>query len=413
MRMKSYFADSVQVAMERARRELGAEAVLVTSRAASPEARHLGGYEVVFATELPERNAPAPTPESSPRPGSRPAAPRLAPHSVESMVSEFQNLRRQFQSWRQAGLRSGDRPRWISAHPGLDELYDELAQQEVDRELIQKLLSAAEGRAQSSGVPARLSGAVDFHASSLLARREAPANPEQLRSAVAEEIQAAVRTDATLGTGSTGPQIVALVGPPGSGKTATIAKLAVQYGLSARKPAILLSFDTLRVAASEQLRSYAGLLGIGFQVLDTNRALAQSLEEHRGKELILIDTAGFSFRDLEGGTETAAFLAGRDDIQKHLVLPATMRTPDLLRYAAAYEEFRPSRLIFTRLDETDAFGTILSESIRSGLPLSFFGTGQLVPEDLEAASGAALSSRMLPGREDLPVPQTQTKGAAA
>lgn len=406
MRMKSYFADSVQIAMDRARRELGADAVLVTSRAASPEARHLGGYEVVFATELPEPTPQVPS-ESPARAGVR-----MSKVSVEAMVNEFQNLRRQFHSLRQSGIRSGDRPRWISTQPALDELYDELAQQEVDRELIHKLLSAAENRAQSSCAPVRPSGAVDFRAGHLQNRQETPVDAGALRAALGAEIAGTLRTDSTLGTGGSGPNMVALVGPPGAGKTSTLAKLAVQYGLSARKPALLISFDTLRVAASEQLRSYAALLGIGFQLVETHRALAQSLEEHRTKELILIDTAGYSFRDLEsGGAGTAAFLAGRDDIQKHLVLPVTMRTPDLLRYAAAYEAFDPSRLIFTRLDETDAFGTVLSESLRSGLPLSFLGTGQTVPEDLEVASAAGVSGRILAGSQGFSIPQS--KGAAA
>jgi len=429
MRMKSYFADSVQLAMERARRELGADAVLVTSRAASLEARHLGGYEVVFATELPDRDVPAAfspwkpaefpdgrLPKGDPASAAallagEPAQTRRLPKaSVESMLGEFQNLRRQFESWRQAGVRSAERPRWISVQPHLDELYDELAQQEVDRELIQKLLSAAESRAHSSCDPARPSGSVDLRRTALApsARQEEPLAAAALRAALAAEIQAAIGTDETLGSNVAGPRTVALVGPPGAGKTSTIAKLAVRYGLTARKPAVLLSFDTLRVAASEQLRTYAGLLGIAFQILDTNRALAQALEEHQGKELILIDTAGYSFRDMEQGADTASFLASRGDIQKQLVLPATMRAADQTRYVAAYQEFHPSRLIFTRMDETEAFGTVLSETLRSRLPLSFFGTGQQVPDDLEPASVAVLLSRLLPDSQ-----ARSAKGAAA
>jgi len=170
----------------------------------------------------------------------------------------------------------------------------------------------------------------------------------------------------------------------------------VTFGLSTRKPTLLISLDTLRVAASEQLRWYASILGISFQVVETNRALAQTLEEHKGKDLILIDTPGFTAADLDGGCDTAEFLASRNDIQKHLVLPASMRFTDLARISSAYDAFRPSRLIFTRMDETGTFGPLLCEAVGSGRPISFLTTGQRVPEDLELADKTSLTNRLLP-----------------
>ncbi len=225
------------------------------------------------------------------------------------------------------------------------------------------------------------------------ARRDAPLDPARLRAAVVGGFCSEFRADPAIA------RVTALVGPPGVGKTATIAKLAVRYGLSCSKPAMLISFDTIRVAACEQLRSYASILGIGFQAVDTNRALAQALEEHRSKDLILIDTPGFAFRDLEGAGDTAEFLARRTDIQKQLVLPATMRSSDLARYAQAYAPFAPSHLIFTRLDEAQFLGPLLSETVRSGMLLSFLGTGQKVPEDLDLADAGTLVNRLLPAQQ--------------
>jgi flagellar biosynthesis protein FlhF len=204
-------------------------------------------------------------------------------------------------------------------------------------------------------------------------------------------------TDATLGRGPAQPRIVAMVGPPGSGKTTTLVKLAVNYGLAARRPVLLLSIDTHRVAAADQLRCYAAILGVGFQVLETVSSLAQAIEENRGKELIFIDTPGLAYGDLEDSESLAHFLATRNDIDTHLVLPASMKAADLSRMVDAFEVLRPRHLLFTKLDETGSYGPIFSEAARTGKPLSFFAAGQRIPEDLEAATSQRVLDLVLSG----------------
>ena len=394
MRMKSYFANSVQVAMEQARRELGSDAILITSHSAGTEARHLGDYEVVFATELPEAGATDGRAES----GRATPIPAVSPAALDSMLAEIRDLRRLFQCWRQASVRFAGQPHWISGNPELEEAYSELIQAEVDPDLAQQLLAAAQKRLNPAANSAPPEPAATLHQGFKVEHtcQQNSAGPSAVRIALATEIQNSFRVDTELGSAGNGARVVALVGPPGAGKTATIAKLAVTYGLSTRKPTLLISLDTLRVAASEQLRWYASILGINFQVVETNRALAQTLEEHQGKELILIDTPGFTAGDLDGGCDAAEFLASRNDIQKHLVLPASMRFTDLARISSAYDVFRPSRLIFTRMDETGTFGPLLCEAVGSGRPISFLTTGQRVPEDLEPADKASLTNRLLP-----------------
>jgi flagellar biosynthesis GTPase FlhF len=420
--MKSYFANSVQLAMEQARREIGSDATLVTSHSTGPEARHLGQYEVVFATELPETGETDGRGASSCVTPASTSAQALSPAATDSMLAEIRDLRRLFQSWRQTSMRSAGQPHWITGNPELEEAYAELIQAEVDPDLAQQLLAAVQKHLcpADNSVPhkpdtalrqdakadlfRRLNRISDSkNAASLrqglqveLSRQRNSMEPSAVRAALTAEIQNSFRVDTELGSPGHGPRVVALVGPPGAGKTATIAKLAVKYGLSTRKPTLLISLDTLRVAASEQLRWYASILGIAFQVVETNRALAQTLEEHQGKELILIDTPGFTAGDLDGGCDAAEFLAGRNDIQKHLVLPASMRFTDLARISSAYDAFRPSRLIFTRMDETGTYGPLLCEAVGSGRPISFLTTGQRVPEDLELADKTSLTNRLLP-----------------
>lgn len=401
MRMKSYFANSIQLAMEQAGRELGSDATLVTSQTAAPDARHLGEYEVVFATDLPEVKASpgyGGSRRASPAPPKVPAPPPPAPPvAVESMLAEIRDLGRLFLSWRQASIRSSNRPGWIAGDPEMEEAYADLIQAEIDPDLVQQLMAAVQKRisaAERAHTETAASSRYRVHED--LPGQETSKAPGRVRAALAAEIEGVLRVNSELGSPGMGPRMVALVGPPGVGKTATIAKLAVKYGLSTKTPTLLISLDTLRVAASEQLRSYASILGIDFQVADTSEALAHALELNKKKELILIDTPGLTAHDLDGGYGAAKFLASRSDIQKHLVLPASMRFTDLARISSAYDVFRPSRLIFTRMDETDTFGPLLCEAVGSGRPISFLTTGQRVPEDLESADRARLTHLLLP-----------------
>jgi flagellar biosynthesis protein FlhF len=227
------------------------------------------------------------------------------------------------------------------------------------------------------------------------ATREGASAGRNWQAALTEEIESRFQVEPVLGVGASRPRIVALVGPPGAGKTSSLVKLAVRYGLGCRRPVLVISMDTYRVAAADQLRSYAAILGVGFQVLDTVGALAQTLEEHQGKDLILIDTPGCSFADLDCCEDLARFLATRGDIDRQLVLSSSMKSADLSRVVDGFEIFRPGRLLFTRLDETTAPGPILNEAARTGKPLSFFATGQKIPEDLEQATPGRLVQLIL------------------
>ena len=379
MKIKSYYSRTVEDALAAARHEMGPEAMLVNSRKAPPEVRHLGEYEVVFAkvndagasaetsTELPAESLPVPV---------SPLSDRLS--------MEVAELKKELEGMRRAITRTAYAPaQWIGVSPDISDAYAVLTAAEVSAELAREIVQAAgdrlDGNRLPPGRPAQKTDASTF-----------------LR-ALREEAASRFTADATLGRTPAQPRIVALAGPPGSGKTTTLVKLAVNYGLAARRPVLLLSMDTHRVAAADQLRSYAAILGVGFQLLETVSSLAQAIEESRGKELIFIDTPGLAYGELEDSESLAHFLATRGDIDTHLVLPASMKAADLSRMVDAFEILRPQHLLFTKLDETGSYGPILSEAARSGKPLSFFTTGQRIPEDLEAASPERVLDLVLHG----------------
>jgi flagellar biosynthesis protein FlhF len=355
LRLKSYFARDVKTALMMARQELGPEAMLVHSRKAPPEARHLGDCEVVVGV------GPEPGPQSAPPAAAGAREPATLSPETARLSAEVAEMRRQLERMASALSRAA----WLAGPSqlpaGFSELLSELLAAEVNPDLAHEVLDA-------------------------LRRQNIPADTAGFRRAAAREMAARVTSDATLGRGGGGPRIAALVGPCGAGKTATLVKLAVLHGLSARRPTQMISMDTYRVAAYEQLRSYAGIIGVGFQALETVGALAQALEEHRRKGLILIDTPGYAPADMDAAAELASFLKSRADIDTHLVLTASMRSADLSRVVDRYEIFGPRKLIFTRLDETESFGPIWSEAVRSGKPVSFLTAGQRVPEDLEEAA---------------------------
>ena len=397
MRMKSYFAGSVQLAMEQARRELGGEAILVTSRLAPAEAGKSRQYEVVFATQVPETSASAAS-----RTANEPARPQNNPggrathgvpaSSLEAVLGEIKGIRRQIEALtpHQGGnsISFGNAERQMLAH---------LMNADVDPDLAQQLLaSALERVARRSGIE---SGANEGRFAEVLraaaAKREA-GSPD-LRHAVSACISNAVRAETGMGDETRRP-IVAVAGPAGAGKTTAIAKLAIRYGGAQGRPALIVSADNRRIAAPEQLKRVAAILGLRFEHASSLRALGQLLEDNRNYGLILIDTPGYSIRDLGEAPALAHFLNSRTEIQRHLVLPASARSADVARICSAWEIFHPTHLLFTRIDETTLFGPVLNEAMGRGLPLSFFSTGPEVPDDLTEATAEFLSDRLLPAR---------------
>jgi flagellar biosynthesis protein FlhF len=375
MNLKSYFAGTVEAAMRLASQEMGSDAMLVHSKKAGPEAKHLGEYEVVFATGA----EAAPAPVSSP-----PAAAALAEPLRETpgLREEVALIRRQLERMAESVSKSSSlmTGRFL-AQPQLASIFAALTEAEVESDL-----------------------ALDITRRLLARRAELERDEESaLRSELAGRFHVAGGIGgAGIGEVWSGQKILALAGPSGVGKTTTIAKLAVAYGLRARRPVQLLSMDNYRIAASEQLRSFAAILGVGFQAPETPGALAQAIEECRNKDLILIDTPGYGAGDGANASDLAAFLAAHPQIETHLVLSCSAKPADLSRVVDWFEIFRPSRLLFTRVDETRTFGAILNESARRGLPVSFLCTGPLVPDDLEVASKERVIDLILGNRQGVP-----------
>jgi flagellar biosynthesis protein FlhF len=374
MKIKSYYSRSVESAIAEAREELGPEAMLVESRKAAPDARHLGEYEVVFALTS---DGPQATMRSA---GLSAATPR------DSFSHDVAELKKELEGMRRAITRTAFAPpQWLSGAPDLSDAYAVLTANEVAPDLAREIVQSAESRSIGGSQPK-------------VAQLNQPRDSGAYQQALIQELASRFTVKPALGRTEAGARITALVGPPGAGKTTTLVKLAVNYGLACRRPVLLISMDNHRIAAAEQLRSYAGILGVGFQMLETVSALAQSIEENRSKDLILIDTPGLGFTEISESSTLARFLSTRADIDTQLALAASVKPADLARMVDAYQVFKPQRLVFTKLDETASFGPIFNEAVRTGMPLSFFATGQRIPEDLEEVTPGRLTTLILSGQ---------------
>lgn len=189
--------------------------------------------------------------------------------------------------------------------------------------------------------------------------------------------------------------VVALIGPTGVGKTTTIAKLAARCALRERRRVELITLDTYRIAAVEQLRVYAEIIGAGFHVPRSVLELDALIRRFSGEATILIDTTGRSARDLADQMELADYLRGNDQISKSLLIQATMHPVDAAAAVNKFGLFGVDNLMITKLDETSRPGAVISTLAESRLPLSYICNGQRVPEDIEVATPQSLASSVL------------------
>ncbi len=188
-------------------------------------------------------------------------------------------------------------------------------------------------------------------------------------------------------------QIIAFVGPTGVGKTTTIAKLSANYYLGEQKKVALISVDNYRIGAQEQLKTYASLIGIPFALANDKDELKKYLKMFADYDLIFIDTTGRK-PDKDSLLRDAEFLDIKG-VEKLLVLSATTKSIDLLKIMELYKILNPTSIIFTKMDETFNYGNVFNTIINSKKSLSFWTTGQKVPEDIEIASSQKLTNLLL------------------
>lgn len=376
-------------ALDQVKRQFGRDAVILSTRSGTRGGVFgLGGRPFVEITAV--RDV-ADLPPASPRGGPSAAGPTGMPLRGES---------------RRRTVEPGD-----SSMPKIDPLLAELGSlKSVVGELVRE-----SRRSRINGVPEFL---VDTYqklvenrvaeqlAQQLIDRLRGELSAEQLHKPEVVRSRLAAALEEMLPVGGAPvprrtdrPRTIALIGPTGVGKTTTIAKLAANFGLRQNRRVGLITLDTYRIAAVEQLRTYAHIIDVPLEVAVSPEHLRSALQRMQDCDVILIDTAGRSQRDTIKLRELQSFFRVARPDEVHLVLSATSGESVL---HDAIERFRPvgiDRVILTKLDEAIGFGVILSVLQKAEAQLSYVTTGQDVPDDIEVGERRRLAALILGEQE--------------
>lgn len=347
MNLKTYSGPDMASALASVKAELGPDAVIVATREVrKPGLMRDGLVEVTAALDMPAATAPTP--------GANRAAGKYAKaDAADPLRDELRSMILDSHDERPARRATARRP-----EPEID-VEELLETAEIDSDLASEIIDGLR-----SNDAASLTRALSLE----IARYTYP--------------------------GINKRSVIALVGPTGVGKTTTIAKIAAVAALVRGKKVALITADTFRVGAGEQLATYAELMGVPCTTVTDRASLERALASHRDCDLVLVDTAGRGVRDGEHLVRLAELFRGTE-VQMWLTLTATTRNSELIALTKAYDALNLGALVVTKLDEAAQLGTVVNAAYRTRLPLAYVTNGQRVPEDIARPSAALLADAIV------------------
>ncbi|MCY2955377.1 MAG: flagellar biosynthesis protein FlhF [Planctomycetota bacterium] len=387
MDLRTFTAPTMAEALQQAKQELGPHAVILHTRKYQRRQwlglRRREVVEITAANDLqvPKRHCRQYT---GARPAAAPPGPRIGTSSAQQLLqtpaasgAALIGISQEMGSLKHLVLdlvKETRAQRAPQVRADLFEHYLQLIQNQVADELAEEIV----GNLQSNMRPEHLKNA-GFVREKLL---------EQMAKMIPPS-RPIVRTK------SIGPHVVALIGPTGVGKTTTIAKLAANLKLREQRHVGLITIDTYRIAAVDQLKKYADIIGSPLRVVASPEDLRDAIDSMINCEFVLIDTAGRSPTDALKLSELKSFLtvAGPDEV--HLVLSTTASQECIESAIARFGEVRVDKIIFTKLDEAVHVGVVLNVIHKVNKSLSYITTGQDVPDDIEIGCGRRLAQRIL------------------
>lgn len=222
-----------------------------------------------------------------------------------------------------------------------------------------------------------------------------PENDKAIRNALRIAVKDQLGAPYTIGGETSEQKICFFVGPTGVGKTTTLAKLAARLSLVDSRSVGLITADTFRIAAVEQLKTYSEILGIPLTVIYEPDEIKDAISKYKDKDYILVDTAGRSHKNEEMQADLANLIGRTANSEIFLVISLNTGYKDVISILESYRFLGDYKLLFTKLDEADSLGNILNVKMTSGKPLSYFTIGQSVPDDIEVADAEKVARKLL------------------
>ncbi len=366
MKLKTYVAKDLKEALSQVKKDLGPEAVILSTHSRNVPDNGSGGgrRQAVEVTAAADLNTLVDLEES--REGT--AALRNPGPSIQQIQEDLQELKGLLRGW----LQQNGPPSWLLQHRELAILYRVLIKSRLDERVLlgwlqslQKILDQGE------------------HA------------PLTLKKAALGYLQDAITVINPWQTSSSRPHLWTFLGPTGVGKTTTIAKLAVRFALVENWRVGLISLDNQRLGAHDQLAAYGRIAGLPLLVAHDREDLVEAIQKLMEQDVILIDTPGRSPYAPELAAELQSWLGGLPDLKHHLVLNAAGQESHLAAVIHGYRVLPPTSYIVAKIDESSDFSGIFNLACRQRVPISYLTTGQRVPEDIELASREKLTNLLL------------------
>ncbi len=374
MKIKKFVAKSMPEAMKKIKEELGNDAIILNSK--EVQAPGLFGLfrrkQIEVTAMLDETISKRPKEKErfsmpAPRPSRIPQMPVEKPAS-SAKESEILEEIKYLQSILAKQTVTSD----IDFPPLLQHMYEYLLEQEVDRSLATRIVENIAEEIDKQDVDR-------FTLKNLLYN--------ELQAQLADVPFHSIRKDA---------KVLQFVGPTGVGKTTTIAKVAAKLMLQTEQSVAFITADTYRIAAIEQLKTYATILNVPLEVVYSQEDYEKALRKFANYDVIFVDTAGRNYREDKYIKELEAFITTPKEVtETFLVLALTAKSSDL---HDIYEQFKPlniHRLIFTKVDETESYGSLLNLPLTEKVDIAYLTNGQNVPDDLLEANKKIITDLLI------------------
>jgi flagellar biosynthesis protein FlhF len=385
MKLKTFTGKTMAETLEQVKRQFGRSAVILSTRTVTKGGiLGLGGspyIEITAAKQLSDLPAPlrrgtlqtrldhSERAEGAATPVSLAVKPATG-HPPDTVLSELGALKTLVQDL----VRETRRSQTSNLPGGLHETYLKLVENAVAEEIARQIVDRIRGELSADQLR----------------------DPQVVRAHLARQVESMLPTAGPIRLAQTGkPMMIALVGPTGVGKTTTVAKLAANFCLREKRKVGLITIDTYRIAAVEQLKTYAQIIDVPLEVAMSADQLEQAVARMADRDVIFIDTAGRSQRDHAKIKELAVFFEVVRPDEVHLVLAGTCGETVLLETIERFSGLGIDRVIFTKLDEAVGFGVMLACLQKAGARLSYVTTGQDVPDDIHVGEGKALAKLIL------------------